>query len=235
MPAPVPRRNSFSKPLSSDQVKLLSMELLNFSLIVVALLVLHPRYPPFLVYSSINVLRLSIWASLSLGDPGADSPPLACFRHRPKASRFCSTCKKIVPDLDHHCTWLNTCVGSANYGRFLALVGLCVAAHLFFVVIGGSALIGDPFFPSSLADSASDDDPFQLPGKIVLAAATATSLLLGLSSACLIAFHLYIIFALDMRTYDWMLYQRKAEVEKRRKAEKKRLSKSKVTPTAEAP
>jgi hypothetical protein len=36
--------------------------------------------------------------------------------------RFCSTCKKIVPGIDHHCTWLNTCISRHNYDAFLLLV-----------------------------------------------------------------------------------------------------------------
>ena len=54
---------------------------------------------------------------------------LAHTHSRNFEDRYCSQCKKMVPGLDHHCTWLNTCVGKSNYGRFLSVVALGVVLH----------------------------------------------------------------------------------------------------------
>lgn len=39
-----------------------------------------------------------------------------------KGSKHCRRCGRCVQDFDHHCNWLNNCVGGANYKPFFSLV-----------------------------------------------------------------------------------------------------------------
>ena len=72
---------------------------------------------------------------VSLVDPAQDATGLekrcvaAFYPFRPEASRshylnrasYCAQCRKCVWGLDHHCPWLNTCIGRRNYPTFFAL------------------------------------------------------------------------------------------------------------------
>uniref|UniRef100_A0A8C5P970 Palmitoyltransferase n=1 Tax=Leptobrachium leishanense TaxID=445787 RepID=A0A8C5P970_9ANUR len=45
---------------------------------------------------------------------------------------FCKTCNKLVEHHDHHCEWLNTCIGGRNYCFFFNTIvsGLLIALQL---------------------------------------------------------------------------------------------------------
>lgn len=37
-------------------------------------------------------------------------------------TKHCGQCQKCVCGFDHHCDWLNNCIGAKNYGYFIGLV-----------------------------------------------------------------------------------------------------------------
>ena len=41
---------------------------------------------------------------------------------RPLRSRHCEYCKHCVMVYDHHCPWINKCVGARNYFEFILLI-----------------------------------------------------------------------------------------------------------------
>ena len=57
--------------------------------------------------------------------PGATNFCYLCESNVRKRSKHCRRCNKCVDTFDHHCPWLNTCIGAVNYRHFLAL--LCTA------------------------------------------------------------------------------------------------------------
>lgn len=45
-----------------------------------------------------------------------------CQLPKPARSKHCSICKACVARCDHHCVWVNNCLGRGNYRWFLALL-----------------------------------------------------------------------------------------------------------------
>jgi palmitoyltransferase ZDHHC1/11 len=39
-----------------------------------------------------------------------------------RSTMFCSSCRKTIQGLDHHCLFLNNCIGTKNYQYFILLV-----------------------------------------------------------------------------------------------------------------
>ncbi len=50
-------------------------------------------------------------------------------------SKHCGTCNRCVDGFDHHCKWLNNCVGVANYKFFIGLLASSAALIFFKAMI----------------------------------------------------------------------------------------------------
>ncbi|XP_057471261.1 probable protein S-acyltransferase 15 isoform X1 [Actinidia eriantha] len=45
-----------------------------------------------------------------------------CFGYKPPRAHHCRKCKRCILRMDHHCMWINNCVGNRNYKAFIVLV-----------------------------------------------------------------------------------------------------------------
>ncbi|TPP66256.1 Palmitoyltransferase [Fasciola gigantica] len=79
-----------------------------------------------------------------------------CAIYRPPRSHHCRVCRRCIRRMDHHCPWINNCVGEYNqkyFILFLVYVGaLCIHA-LVLVVVCRAVINGETNHSDSEADA----------------------------------------------------------------------------------
>lgn len=45
-----------------------------------------------------------------------------CDTHVLSSAKHCGACNRCVSEFDHHCRWINNCVGGKNYTQFFRLI-----------------------------------------------------------------------------------------------------------------
>ena len=61
-------------------------------------------------------------------------------------AKHCGTCNRCCGGFDHHCNWLNNCIGEDNYWDFYYLIWIYLWFMIFFDVIGTIAIIDGNIF-----------------------------------------------------------------------------------------
>ncbi|ETL92359.1 hypothetical protein L917_09294 [Phytophthora nicotianae] len=110
-------------------------------------------------------------------------------------TRHCSRCNKCIPGYDHHCVYLNTCIGTRNYPLFVGLLSCSTLLLFTQQIVTGYAV-------SCLLTSGQDDKNDRA---VMLCVLTILPLLELFFLAMLGIFHLYIAFR-GLTTHEW-LYQ----------------------------
>ncbi|KAK4530939.1 hypothetical protein CCYA_CCYA06G1796 [Cyanidiococcus yangmingshanensis] len=113
-----------------------------------------------------------------------------CGCWRPPRTHHCSVCRRCVLHMDHHCIWMNACVGYYNYGSFLST--------LYFLVLGATDTVGTVLYIWMRAPSRSE-----LRSNIWVLYSFVLALCLGLALFALLAFHAWIL-SLGLSTIDYL-------------------------------
>ncbi|KAF3449169.1 hypothetical protein FNV43_RR09897 [Rhamnella rubrinervis] len=107
-----------------------------------------------------------------------------CAHYKPPRAHHCRVCKRCVLRMDHHCIWINNCVGHANYKVFFIFVVYAVIACIYSLVL----LVGSLTIDSEKDEQQSGGSSrtaYVISGLLLVPLCVALSVLLG--------WHIYLI------------------------------------------
>ena len=58
----------------------------------------------------------------ALGTPSIQIKCKHCNLHQQMGTKHCLVCNKCIIGFDHHCVWLDLCIGKYNYKKFISFV-----------------------------------------------------------------------------------------------------------------
>ncbi|POM72569.1 Palmitoyl transferase [Phytophthora palmivora] len=188
------RTNGFEKPFSRDQVTswIIQLILIGSFITFVATLLSRDKCLAILIPNAVLVIIvIASWCICESRDPSKPVPR--------KESRYCGLCYKNSPGLDHHCTWLNTCIAESNYEAFYCLVVSATCQTLLQTVLG---ILMCTLWESEVQTNATDG--WETAVVVLLWIHNAACLSLTNSFVLLAGFHTYLL-CVGMGTYDFIL------------------------------
>lgn len=123
----------------------------------------------------------------------------SCLRVPHKEMRYCTIRCKTSPGLDHHCSWVNTCIGERNYEAFYCLTIASTLQTALQTVVG---VLMCTLWLDEVRRNSSDD--WHLALTVLLWAHNACAFSLGNSYLLLAGFHTYLLYV-GTGTYDFIL------------------------------
>ena len=121
-------------------------------------------------------------------------------------SKHCTRCDRCVVGFDHHCKWLNNCIGRENYKFFWLLI----------VALDANALVQVGFGLAALANMASDSQVVDY-GEgsraviyTLIPVEVCISVLVFAAVSQLIVLHLWLL-SKGLTTYEWIKARRLAK------------------------
>ncbi|XP_020229668.1 probable protein S-acyltransferase 15 isoform X1 [Cajanus cajan] len=58
-----------------------------------------------------------------------------CYAYKPPRTHHCRVCRRCILKMDHHCLWINNCVGYWNYKAFLVFVLYATISSIYSMII----------------------------------------------------------------------------------------------------
>lgn len=137
-------------------------------------------------------------------------------------SHHCRACGKCVAGYDHHCVYLNTCIGARNYPLFVGLLSCTILLLVTYVVVTGYAI-------TSLRSGARSNHSVPTVRLVALCVLSLPPLLQLVCTLVLGAFHLY-FWVRGVSTYEF-LHERHERHERHTSASSDRPRAPKTTQT----
>uniref|UniRef100_A0A5B7AWB2 S-acyltransferase n=2 Tax=Davidia involucrata TaxID=16924 RepID=A0A5B7AWB2_DAVIN len=106
-----------------------------------------------------------------------------CSHYKPPRAHHCRVCRRCVLRMDHHCIWMNNCVGHANYKVFFIFIMYAVIACIYSLVLLVGSLTNDE--KDEQQSEGSFRTVYVISGLLLVPLSVALSVLLG--------WHIYLI------------------------------------------
>ena len=123
---------------------------------------------------------------------------LICCSNIHSTSKHCKKCDKCIKNFDHHCNWLNNCIGKYNYGYFYLL---CFVIILYCLI---NSICGIYLFFKANNKRKKN---YKL---IIIILGSLINFGVLLNFICLFTYHSYFIFK-GITTYEYILRKEKKE------------------------
>lgn len=142
-------------------------------------------------------------------DLDGDKKCLKCRAQKPCRTHHCSVCRKCILKFDHHCPWLNNCVGNNNVRYFYLFLVYLTVGCIFFVITGTPVILDEIVERKGLVDW-----PFKNAG-IYFLFIWIVCIVIGFALFLMAAWHTYLIgtgqTTLESQINDELRKQAKAE------------------------
>ncbi|XP_052173991.1 probable protein S-acyltransferase 16 [Diospyros lotus] len=107
-----------------------------------------------------------------------------CSHYKPPRAHHCRVCQRCVLRMDHHCIWMNNCVGHANYKVFFIFVMYAVIACIYSLIL----LVG-----SLMSDSEKDEEETEGSFRIIYVVSALLLVPLSVALSVLLVWHISLI------------------------------------------
>ena len=221
-PRPV-RLHGFQRPLAGTQYVVWA--LVWISLLVFAALGAPPLRGDanLLIASCAAYAVFYAVATLAFFHASLVDPGVVKDGERGDRIKHCWVCNKHVRGFDHHCPYLNVCIGENNYWSFFTLttatlagftLQLVLAVYVFAVVYPSQFDADANATTATTAATVVAAEPIvSLAGVVLLSVGTVVPFIGWWSIVILFVFHIYLFFR-GMTTLEWIMEQRKKKHDK---------------------
>lgn len=128
-------------------------------------------------------------------------------------TKHCRECERCVLHFDHHCKWLNNCIGDKNYRLYFALLIVFESYNIFIFTFSAIALYGvqnKESFGQVLENAGKVSETVRLAYVCLLVLLNIATGITITAMIQLISFHVYLGFR-RKTTYEFILARRKAK------------------------